>query len=57
MGWLARGDGHEGIEAVHVTFGTVLGPARRPFKTRAGGTVRLMHLIDEAVYIALRTVA
>ena len=46
MGWLAE---HEGVEAVHVAFGTVLGPDGRPFKTRAGGTVRLMHLIDEAV--------
>ena len=52
MGWLA-----EGVEAVHVAFGTVLGPDGRPFKTRAGGTVRLMHLIDEAVDSARRTVA
>jgi arginyl-tRNA synthetase len=57
MGWLARGDGHESVEAVHVAFGTVLGPDGRPFKTRAGGTVRLMHLIDEAVDSARRTVA
>jgi arginyl-tRNA synthetase len=57
MGWLARGNGHEGVEAVHVAFGTVLGPDGRPFKTRAGGTVRLMHLIDEAVESARRTVA
>ena len=52
MGWLT-----EGVEAVHVAFGTVLGPDGRPFKTRAGGTVRLMHLIDEAVDSARRTVA
>ena len=57
MGWLAREDGHDGVEAVHVAFGTVLGPDGRPFKTRAGGTVRLMHLIDEAVDSARRTVA
>jgi arginyl-tRNA synthetase len=57
MGWLGRGDGHESVEAVHVAFGTVLGPDGRPFKTRAGGTVRLMHLIDEAVDSARRTVA
>jgi arginyl-tRNA synthetase len=56
MGWLARGDGHEGVEAVHVAFGTVLGPDGRPFKTRAGGTVRLMQLLDEAVDSARRTV-
>ena len=52
MGWLT-----ESVEAVHVAFGTVLGPDGRPFKTRAGGTVRLMHLIDEAVDSARRTVA
>jgi arginyl-tRNA synthetase len=57
MGWLARGDGHEGVEAVHVAFGTVLGPDGRPFKTRAGGTIRLMHLIDQAVDSARNTVA
>jgi len=51
MGWLT-----DGVEAVHVAFGTVLGPDGRPFKTRAGGTVRLMHLIDEAVDSARRTV-
>jgi arginyl-tRNA synthetase len=52
MGWLT-----EGVEAAHVAFGTVLGPDGRPFKTRAGGTVRLMHLLDEAVATARRTVA
>jgi arginyl-tRNA synthetase len=52
MGWLT-----DEVEAVHVAFGTVLGPDGRPFKTRAGGTVRLMHLIDEAVDSARRTVA
>jgi arginyl-tRNA synthetase len=52
MGWLT-----DGVEAVHVAFGTVLGPDGRPFKTRAGGTVRLMHLIDEAVDSARSTVA
>jgi arginyl-tRNA synthetase len=51
MGWLG-----EDVEAVHVAFGTVLGPDGRPYKTRAGGTVRLMHLIDEAVATARRTV-
>src|SRR3712207_1085047 len=48
---------NDGVEAVHVAFGTVLGPDGRPFKPRAGGTVRLMHLIDEAVDSARRTVA
>ncbi|MGW1347313.1 arginine--tRNA ligase [Kribbella sp. NPDC002412] len=35
--------------AEHVGFGTVLGPNGRPFKTRAGGTVKLTTLLDEAV--------
>ncbi|MCC6581665.1 MAG: arginine--tRNA ligase [Phycisphaeraceae bacterium] len=32
----------------HVPFGTILGPDRKPFKTRDGGTVRLADLLDEA---------
>ncbi|WP_433164903.1 arginine--tRNA ligase [Kribbella sp. CA-247076] len=35
--------------AEHVGFGTVLGPDGKPFKTRAGGTVKLTTLLDEAV--------
>ncbi|MCK4284480.1 MAG: arginine--tRNA ligase, partial [Candidatus Brocadiae bacterium] len=31
-----------------VGFGMMLGPDNRPFKTREGGTVKLMDLIDEA---------
>jgi arginyl-tRNA synthetase len=43
-GWLT-----DAVEARHVPFGTVLGPDGRPFKTREGGTVRLMDLLDDAV--------
>ncbi|MEV0217272.1 arginine--tRNA ligase [Micromonospora sp. NPDC050695] len=43
-GWLT----HD-VDAVHVPFGTVLGPDGRPFKTRSGGTVRLSELLDAAV--------
>jgi len=43
-GWLI-----DGIEATHVSYGTVLGPDGRPFKTRSGGTVKLMALLDAAV--------
>jgi len=32
----------------HVAFGTMMGPDGRPFKTREGGTVKLMDLLDEA---------
>jgi arginyl-tRNA synthetase len=35
--------------AEHVSFGTVLGPNGKPFKTRAGGTVKLVELLDSAV--------
>ncbi|TDD27257.1 arginine--tRNA ligase [Kribbella turkmenica] len=35
--------------AEHIGFGTVLGPDGKPFKTRAGGTVKLISLLDEAV--------
>jgi len=37
------------VELVHVSFGTVLGEDGRPFKTRAGDTVGLEGLLDEAV--------
>ncbi len=43
-GWLP-----EGTEAVHVGFGSVLGPDGKMFRTRQGGTVKLTELLDEAV--------
>ena len=43
-GWLT-----DDVQAVHVPFGTVLGPDGRPFKTRSGDTVRLSDLLDAAV--------
>jgi arginyl-tRNA synthetase len=42
-------DGIDGVELVHVAFGTVLGEDGRPFKTRAGDTVGLEALLDEGV--------
>ncbi|WP_028455135.1 arginine--tRNA ligase [Chitinilyticum litopenaei] len=33
----------------HVAFGTMMGEDGRPFKTRSGGTVKLVELIDEAI--------
>lgn len=44
------------VEAVHVSFGSVLGPDGKPFKTRAGDTVRLIELLDQAVDRAKTTV-
>lgn len=37
------------VRAEHVAFGSVLGPDKKMFKTRSGGTVKLIELIDEAV--------
>jgi arginyl-tRNA synthetase len=47
----------EHVEAMHVAFGSVLGPDGTPFKTRAGETVRLLELLDAAVAHARATVA
>src|SRR5690606_27452108 len=46
----------DAIEATHVPYGTVLGRDGRPFKTRSGGTVRLMDLLDDAVARARQVV-
>ena len=43
-GWLPAPDA-----AVHVAFGSVLGADRKMFRTRAGDTVKLVDLLDEAV--------
>ncbi|WP_344528631.1 arginine--tRNA ligase [Streptomyces albiaxialis] len=42
-GWLPEG------AAKQLAFGTVLGKDGKPFKTRAGETVRLVDLLDEAI--------
>ncbi|MHB8594875.1 MAG: arginine--tRNA ligase, partial [Acidimicrobiales bacterium] len=51
-GWLP-----EGVEAVHVSFGSVLGDDRRMFRSRDGSTVKLVDLIDESVQRADAAVA
>ncbi|NJQ08708.1 arginine--tRNA ligase [Streptomyces lonarensis] len=51
-GWLG-----EGSEAVHVQNGTINGPDGKPFKTRAGGTVRLADLLDDALARAREVIA
>ncbi|MDJ0798955.1 MAG: arginine--tRNA ligase [Calothrix sp. MO_167.B12] len=43
-GWIP-----DDVELVHVPFGLVLGEDGKKFKTRAGDTVRLRDLLDEAV--------
>ncbi|AUX47481.1 arginyl-tRNA synthetase [Sorangium cellulosum] len=42
--------------AEHVAFGSVLGADKKMFKTRAGDTVKLADLLDEAVERALKVV-
>jgi len=49
--------GYRGTELQHVSFGTVLGEDGRPFRTRAGDTVGLEGLLDEAVRRAAAIVA
>jgi arginyl-tRNA synthetase len=51
-GWLT-----DDVEAVHAANGTINGPDGRPFKTRAGGTVRLADLLDDALRRAREVVA
>jgi arginyl-tRNA synthetase len=43
--------------AEHVAFGSVLGADRKMFRTRAGGSIRLVDLLDEAVERASAVVA
>jgi len=37
------------VKLEHVGFGTMMDPSGKPFKTRDGGTVKLIDLLDEAV--------
>ena len=41
------------VRLEHIGFGTMMGADGRPFKTREGGTVKLMDLLDEAERRAL----
>ncbi|QDU47014.1 Arginine--tRNA ligase [Symmachiella dynata] len=41
--------GYDQTELQHVSFGTILGDDRRPFKTRSGDTVGLESLLDESI--------
>jgi len=47
----------EDVSLEHVGFGMMLDPSRRPFKTREGGTVKLMDLLAEAEQRAMELVA
>jgi len=48
--------GYDEVELKHVSFGTVMGADGKPFKTRAGDTVGLEGLLDEAVSRASQVV-
>jgi arginyl-tRNA synthetase len=43
-GWLP-----EGVDAVHVAFGNVLGEDRKMLRSRSGDSVKLVDLLDEAI--------
>ena len=51
-GWLVQP-----AHAEHVSFGAVLGPDKKIFRTRAGETIRLVDLLNEAVNRAQAIVA
>jgi arginyl-tRNA synthetase len=47
----------EGVRLEHVAFGSVLGPDKKMLKTRAGDSVSLASLVEEAVARAAKVVA
>ncbi|MHB1535743.1 MAG: arginine--tRNA ligase [Acidimicrobiales bacterium] len=51
-GWIP-----DGAEPLHVSFGNMLGADRKMFRSRAGETIRLADLLDEAVQRAAAAVA
>ena len=51
------GYGTDSVPLEHHMFGMMLGKDGKPFKTRAGGTVKLADLLDEALERARRLVA
>jgi arginyl-tRNA synthetase len=53
---VAKRWGYDSVDLEHVAFGTILGPDRKPFKTREGDVVGLESLLDEAVAKARKVV-
>jgi len=39
----------DGVALEHIAFGTMMDKSGRPFKTRDGGTVKLVNLLDESI--------
>ncbi|MCL4114531.1 UNVERIFIED_CONTAM: hypothetical protein GTU68_057380 [Idotea baltica] len=48
--------GYDSVEYKHVSFGTILGPDKKPYKTRSGVTVGLEGLLQDAIAKARVTV-
>jgi len=46
----------EDVNLEHIAFGTMMDKGGKPFKTRDGGTVKLIDLLDEAVVKARETI-
>lgn len=44
------------VKLEHIAFGTMMDKGGKPFKTRDGGTVKLIDLLDEAVIKAKKTI-
>lgn len=53
----ARRWGYTGMELEHIWFGTILGPDKKPIKTREGGDIKLKALLAEAEERAGRIIA
>ncbi|HHD75628.1 MAG TPA: arginine--tRNA ligase, partial [Campylobacterales bacterium] len=47
---------NEAVALEHIGFGTMMDKSGKPFKTRDGGTVKLVDLLDEAVARAKETI-
>ena len=45
------------VKLEHIAFGTMMDKGGKPFKTRDGGTVKLIDLLDEAVVKAKETIS
>ncbi len=53
----AAGWAPETVSLEHLPFGTMMGEDGKPFKTRTGGTVKLIELLDEAEQRAFQLVS
>jgi arginyl-tRNA synthetase len=56
--WTAKESGicKRDVKLEHIAFGTMMDKSGKPFKTRDGGTIKLIDLLDEAVIRAKDTI-